>query len=53
MGEKTSARLHQERTVRLHYAQWLSLLPTVHADVLEPIRKKMGVAPAWQRSTNT
>ena len=29
MGEKTSARLHQELTVRLHYAQWLSLPPTV------------------------
>ena len=40
-GEKTSARLHRERTVRLHYAQWFSLPLTVYArrGVLEPIQK--------------
>ena len=33
IGEKTRARLHQERKVCLHYAQWLSPPPTVRFTV--------------------
>ena len=46
MGEKTSARLNRERTVRLHYAQWFSLPPTVRAgDVTHCVRGKVQNVP--------
>ena len=39
MGEKTRARLTQERTVRLHYAQWLSLPASVRGKLILRYRK--------------
>ena len=46
MGAKTCARLTQERTVRLLYAQLLSLSSSVHRKLIYAIENIMGVPGA-------